>query len=783
MANNTENHKAWETNESSRENGESNGKGTEHLKDGENHKVWETNDSTRCPFTGGAVNFTTSTRRSNNDWWPNMLDLKILRQHSSLSDPMGEDFNYAEEFKTLDLKAVKADIFEVMTNSQEWWPADFGHYGPLFIRMAWHSAGTYRVQDGRGGARAGDLRFAPLNSWPDNANLDKARLLLWGVKKKYGRKLSWADLFVLTGNCALESMGFKTFGFGGGREDVWEPDEAVYWGSEGEWLGDERHSENMELENPLAADHMGLIYVNPEGPNGNPDPIGSGHLIRQTFGRMAMNDEETVALIAGGHTFGKTHGAADPQKYIEAEPAGAGITEMSLGWRNKFGKGHSEDTITSGIEGIWTKTPAQWSHDYFEHLFGYEWEITKSPAGAYQWKPKGDAGAGLIPDAHDPEKKHQPFMLTTDIALRIDPDYEKVSRRFLENPEEFADAFARAWYKLTHRDMGPKTRYLGPEVPEETLIWQDPLPEVDFELVNDADINELKKKILASGLTVSQLVSTAWASASTFRGSDLRGGANGARIRLSPQRYWEANNPAQLENILGIFESIQKEFNDAQDGVILSGKKKISLADLIVLGGCAAIEKAAQDAGFDITVPFAPGRVDAGQDQTDIAMFRHLEPLADGFRNYRKTHHKTSAEEMLIDKAQLLTLSAPEMTVLVGGLRVLDANYDGSKHGVFTDRPGTLTNDFFVNLLDFGTTWKAFSEDENEFEGTDRKTGNRKWTGTRVDLIFGSNSELRAIAEVYASDDAQEKFVRDFVAAWNKVMNLDRFDLEQNDVR
>ena len=778
MANNKDNHKVWETNDSSRETRDSNSEGTEHLKDGENHKVWETNDSTRCPFTGGAVNFTTSTRRSNNDWWPNMLDLKMLRQHSALSDPMGEDFNYAEEFKTLDLKAVKEDIFEVMTKSQEWWPADFGHYGPLFIRMAWHSAGTYRVQDGRGGAGAGDQRFAPLNSWPDNTNLDKARLLLWPIKKKYGRKLSWADLLVLTGNCALESMGFKTFGFGGGREDTWEPDEGVYWGSEGEWLGDERHSENMELENPLAADHMGLIYVNPEGPNGNPDPVGSGHLIRQTFGRMAMNDEETVALIAGGHTFGKTHGAADPQKYIGAEPAGASMAEMSTGWKNTFGKGHSGDTITSGIEGAWTQTPAQWSHDYFEFLFKYEWEITKSPAGAYQWKPKGDAGAGLIPDAHDPEKKHQPFMLTTDIALRVDPDYEKVSRNFLENPEEFADAFARVWYKLTHRDMGPKVRYLGPEVPEETLIWQDPLPEVDYELVNDQDIAGLKKKILDSGLSVSQLVSTAWASASTFRGSDMRGGANGARIRLLPQKYWQVNNPEQLEKVLDTLEGIRSEFNDAQDGIVFSGKKAVSLADLIVLGGCAGVEKAAKDGGYDITVPFTPGRVDAAQEQTDVAMFRHLEPLADGFRNYTKTHHKSSAEEMLIDKAQLLTLSAPEMSVLVGGFRVLDVNYDNSKHGVFTDRPGTLTNDFFVNLLDLGTTWKAVSEDDNEFEGSDRKTGERRWTGTRVDLIFGSNSELRALAEVYASDDAQEKFVHDFVAAWDKVMNLDRFDLK-----
>ncbi len=773
MANNTDNHKAFETNDSSRETVETGEPGgSEHLKDGENHKVWETNDSTRCPFTGGAINFTTSTRRSNNDWWPNMLDLKILRQHSNLSDPMGENFDYAEEFKTLDLEAVKQDIFALMTDSQDWWPADYGHYGPLFIRMAWHSAGTYRVQDGRGGAGAGDQRFAPLNSWPDNANLDKARLLLWPVKKKYGRKLSWADLLVLTGNCALESMGFKTFGFGGGRADTWEPDEAVYWGAEGEWMGDERHSENMELENPLAADHMGLIYVNPEGPNGNPDPIGSAQLIRQTFGRMAMDDEETVALIAGGHTFGKTHGAADPQKFVEAEPAGAGILEQSMGWKNTFGKGHSGDTITSGIEGAWTSTPAKWSHDYFEFLFKYEWELTKSPAGAYQWKPKGEEGAGLIPDAHDAEKTHQPFMLTTDIALRMDPDYEKISRRFLENPEEFADAFARAWFKLTHRDMGPKTRYLGAEVPEETLIWQDPIPEIDYELIDENDIAALKGKILNSGLSVAELVSTAWASASTFRGSDKRGGANGARIRLSPQKFWEANNPERLQKVVNALETIQKEFNDAQSG------KQVSLADLIVLGGCAAIEKAAKDAGHDVEVPFTAGRADASQEETDVAMFRHLEPLADGFRNFRKTHHKTPAEEMLVDKAQLLTLTAPEMTVLVGGLRVLNANYDGSQHGVFTDKPETLTNDFFVNLLDLGTTWKATDENENEFEGSDRKTGESKWTATRVDLIFGSNSELRALAEVYATDDAQEKFVNDFVAAWDKVMNLDRFDLK-----
>lgn len=773
MANNTENNIALKTNEPSAEAYEPSG--TEHLENRENHKVWETNESTRCPFTGGAVSYTTSTRRSNRDWWPNMLDLKILRQHSALSDPMGKDFNYAEEFKSLDLAEVKKDIYAVMTDSQAWWPADYGHYGPFFIRMAWHSAGTYRIQDGRGGAGAGTLRFAPLNSWPDNANLDKARLLLWPVKKKYGKKLSWADLMVLTGNCALESMGFKTFGFGGGREDVWEPEEDIYWGAEGEWLGDQRHSENMELENPLAADHMGLIYVNPEGPNGNPDPLGSARLIRQTFGRMAMNDEETVALIAGGHTFGKTHGAADPQKYIASEPAGAGITEQGLGWRNSFGSGHSSDTITSGIEGAWTKTPAQWSHDYFEHLFGFEWELTKSPAGAYQWKPKGDAGAGTIPDAHDPAKKHAPFMLTTDLALRMDPDYEKISRRFLEKPDEFADAFARAWFKLTHRDMGPKSRYLGPEVPAEDLIWQDPVPEANHELINDGDIADLKNKLLNAGLSVPQLVSAAWASASTFRNSDKRGGANGGRLRLLPQRYWAVNNPEQLEKVLAAVENIQKEFNEAQ-----GNGKAVSLADLIILGGCAAVEKAAKDAGFDVTVPFTPGRGDSSQDQTDVASFRHLEPTADGFRNYRKVHHKSPAEEMLVDQAQLLSLTAPEMTVLIGGMRVLNTNFDRSQHGVLTDRPETLTNDFFVNLLDLGTTWQARSENEheNEFDGYDRTTGEQKWTATRADLIFGSNSELRAIAEVYAADDAREKFVHDFTAAWNKVMNLDRFELK-----
>ena len=749
-----------------------NNRNNEEITKAPNDPVWDTNDSSRCPFTGGAINYTTETRRSNLDWWPNMLNLKILRQHSSLSDPMGKDFDYASEFKTLDLDAVKQDIFDVMTNSQDWWPADYGHYGPFFIRMAWHSAGTYRIGDGRGGAGTGTLRFAPLNSWPDNANLDKARLLLWPVKKKYGRKLSWADLMVLTGNCALESMGFKTFGFGGGREDIWEPEEDVYWGSEGEWLGDKRYTGDRELENPLAAVQMGLIYVNPEGPNGNPDPIAAARDIRQTFGRMAMNDEETIALIAGGHTFGKTHGAADPGEYIGHEPAGAGIVEQGLGWKNTFGSGNAGDTITSGLEGAWTKTPAQWSHDYFEHLFEYEWELFKSPAGAQQWRPKGDGGAGTVPDAHDPSKSHAPFMLTTDLALRMDSTYEPISRRFYENPDEFADAFARAWYKLTHRDMGPKSRYLGPEVAEEDLIWQDPIPQVTHELINDQDIAALKGKILDSGLSVSQLVSNAWASASTFRNSDKRGGANGARIRLVPQKYWEVNNPAQLATVLDTYEGIQKEFNDAQ-----SGDKMVSLADLIVLGGCVGIEKAAKDAGHDITVPFAPGRGDALQEQTEIDSFRYLEPQADGFRNYRKNHHTAPAEEMLVDKSQLLTLTVPEMTVLVGGMRVLNTNFDQSKHGVFTERPETLTNDFFVNLLDLSTTWKAVSEDENEFEGRNRATGELKWTGTRVDLVFGSNSELRALAEVYATDDAQEKFVQDFVAAWNKVMNLDRFDL------
>ncbi len=730
------------------------------------------NGESKCPFHSNIVKHSAGGGMSNRDWWPNQLKLSILRQHSNLSDPMGEAFNYAEEFKTLDLEAVKKDIFELMTTSQDWWPADYGHYGPFFIRMAWHSAGTYRIADGRGGAGSGTQRFAPLNSWPDNANLDKARLLLWPIKQKYGKKISWADLMILAGNCALESMGFKTFGFAGGREDVWEPEEDIYWGAETEWLGDKRYSGDRELENPLAAVQMGLIYVNPEGPNGNPDPIAAAKDIRETFGRMAMDDYETVALIAGGHTFGKTHGAADPGKYVGREPAGASIEEQSLGWKNTFGKGNAEDTITSGLEGAWTTTPTKWSNNYFENLFGYEWELTKSPAGAYQWKPKGDAGAGLVPDAHDPSKRHQPFMLTTDLSLRFDPAYEKISRHFYENPDEFADAFARAWFKLTHRDMGPKARYLGPEVPAEDLIWQDPIPAVTHELIDEQDIAALKANILASGLTVSQLVSTAWASASTFRGSDKRGGANGARIRLAPQKYWKVNNPTQLAKVLEILESIQEEFNSIQ-----TGNKRVSLADLIVLGGCAGIEQAAKNAGKHISVPFTPGRADALQEQTDVDSFAVLEPIADGFRNYMKSKYTVSAEEMLVDKAQLLTLTAPEMTVLLGGMRVLNTNFDHSQHGVFTKRPEALTNDFFVNLLDLGTTWKATTDAQEVFEGRDRRTGELKWTGTRVDLIFGSNSELRAIVEVYACADSQEKFLQDFVAAWNKVMNLDRFDL------
>ena len=739
-----------------------------------NHKVWEVNESSRCPFMGGPTNYTAGSGTSNRDWWPNQLNLGILRQHSALSDPMDQDFNYAEAFKKLDLAAVKQDLFDLMTDSQEWWPADYGHYGPLMIRMAWHSAGTYRIGDGRGGASSGSQRFAPLNSWPDNANLDKARLLLWPVKQKYGRGISWADLMVLAGNCALESMGFETMGFGGGREDIWEPEEDIYWGAEGEWLGNKERYAGGELENPLGASHMGLIYVNPEGPNGNPDPEGAARDIRETFGRMAMNDEETVALIAGGHTFGKTHGAADPQEYVGLEPAGAGIEEQSMGWRNSYGSGNAGDTITSGIEGAWTQTPTQWSNYYFENLFAYDWEVTKSPAGAYQWKPKGDAGAGLIPDAFDPAKKHAPFMLTTDIALKVDPAYEKISRRFYENPDEFAKAFAHAWFKLTHRDMGPKARYLGPEVPEEDLLWQDPIPAVTHELINDQDVAQLKDKLINSGLSVSQLVSTAWASASTFRNSDKRGGANGARLRLAPQKDWEVNNPEQLAKVLEKLEGIQREFNDGQ-----AGDKQVSLADLIVLGGGAGIEKAAKDAGHEITVPFAPGRTDASQEQTDTEAFAPLEPNADGFRNYfhNRDDISASAEEMLIDQAQLLSLTPPEMTVLVGGMRVLNTNYDQSGHGVFTDRPETLTNDFFVRLLDLGVKWEATSESDREFAGQDRRTGERRGTGTRVDLIFGSNAELRALAEVYACADAQEKFVRDFVAAWTKVMNADRFDL------
>jgi catalase-peroxidase len=733
---------------------------------------YSVNNGGKCPFTGGAIKQSAGAGMRNRDWWPNQLKLNILRQHSSLSNPMGESFNYAEEFKKLDLDAVKKDIFELMTSSQDWWPADYGHYGPFFIRMAWHSAGTYRISDGRGGAGSGTQRFTPLNSWPDNVNLDKARLLLWPIKKKYGKKISWADLMILAGNCALESMGLETFGFAGGREDVWEPEEDVYWGSESEWLGDKRYTGDRELENPLAAVQMGLIYVNPEGPNGNPDPIAAARDIRETFGRMAMNDYETVALIAGGHTFGKTHGAADPNKYVGPEPAAAGIEDQGLGWKNTFGSGHGVNTISSGLEGAWTTTPTKWSNNYFENLFGYEWELTKSPAGAHQWKPKGDAGAGLVPDAHDPSIRHAPFMLTTDLSLRFDPIYAPISKHFYENPDEFADAFARAWFKLTHRDMGPIARYLGPEVPKEELIWQDPVPAVTHQLIDDKDIAALKAKILDSGLTVSQLVSTAWASASTFRGSDKRGGANGARIRLAPQKDWEANNPAQLARVLQTLEGIQKGFNAAQ-----SGGKQVSLADLIVLGGCAGIEKAAKNAGHDVKVPFTPGRTDASAEQTDVESFAALEPAADGFRNYFKPKHAVTAEEMLVDKAQLMTLTAPEMTVLVGGMRVLNANFDNSKHGVFTKRPEALTNDFFANLLDLGTTWKATSDSQDVFEGRDRVTGELKWTGTRVDLIFGSNSELRAIAEVYGYEDSQEKFVKDFVAAWNKVMNLDRFDL------
>ncbi|MGD0474940.1 MAG: catalase/peroxidase HPI [Candidatus Velthaea sp.] len=713
--------------------------------------------------------------RTNRDWWPNVLELRVLHQHSALSNPLGEAFNYAQEFKQLDLDALKQDVFALMTRSQDWWPADYGHYGPLFIRMAWHSAGTYRIADGRGGAGQGTQRFAPLNSWPDNANLDKARRLLWPIKQKYGNKISWADLMIFAGNCALESMGLRPFGFGGGRVDVWEPDEDVSWGTEDTWLGDKRYSGDRELANPLAAVQMGLIYVNPEGPNGKPDPVASARDIRETFARMAMDDEETVALIAGGHTFGKVHGAAEAAKYVGPEPEGASIEEQGLGWKNSFGTGNGDATITSGLEGAWTSSPATWDNNYFDNLFNYEWELVKGPGGAWQWTPKDAAAAGTVPDAHDPAKRHAPMMLTTDLALRLDPNYLPISKRFHENPAEFADAFARAWYKLTHRDMGPRSRYLGSLVPAEVLIWQDPVPEVTHPAIDAADIAALKGKILAAGLSISDLVSTAWNSAATFRGSDKRGGANGARIRLAPQKDWEANEPARLATVLGALEKIQTEFNAAAPG-----GKKVSLADLIVLGGSAAVEQAAKNAGADVQVPFTPGRSDASQDQTDVASFAVLEPIADGFSNYlkyQKAEYTLSAEEMLVDRAQLLTLTAPEMTVLVGGLRVLDANVGHAKHGVFTKRPGSLTNDFFVNLLDMSTTWKSASETDDVFEGRDRATGELKWTGTRVDLIFGSNSVLRALAEVYACADSQQKFVADFVAAWNKVMNLDRFDL------
>ncbi|MBU6159393.1 MAG: catalase/peroxidase HPI [Bacteroidetes bacterium] len=726
------------------------------------------NGAGKCPFTSGTLQKSAGSGTSNKDWWPQQLNLNILRQHAPASNPMGADFNYAEAFKSLDLAAVKKDIYELMTRSQEWWPADYGHYGPFFIRMAWHSAGTYRIQDGRGGAGAGTQRFAPLNSWPDNTNLDKARLLLWPIKKKYGKNISWADLMILAGNCALESMGFKTFGFAGGREDVWEPEEDIYWGSEKTWLGDNRYSGDRELENPLAAVQMGLIYVNPEGPNGNPDPIAAARDIRETFGRMAMNDEETVALIAGGHTFGKAHGAANPGQHVGPEPAAASIEEQSMGWKNSFGKGHGGDTITSGLEGAWTTTPTQWSNNYFENLFGYEWELTKSPAGAHQWKPKGSAGAGSVPDAHDAGKNHAPMMLTTDLALRVDPAYEKISRRFYENPDAFADAFARAWFKLTHRDMGPRARYLGAEVPAEELIWQDPIPAVTHELIQEKDIEELKKEILSAGLSIATLVRTAWASASTFRGSDKRGGANGARIRLAPQKYWEVNNPAELSKTLDVLSAIQASFNNRQNS-----NKKVSLADLIVLAGVAGIEQAAQKAGVTIKVPFTPGRADAAAEQTDVASFAVLEPKADGFRNYVHASCKTAPEAMLIDKAQLLTLSIPELTVLIGGMRVLNTNYDQSKHGIFTHQPETLTNDFFVNLLDFSTTWKPSANNPHIYEGYDRVSSSLKWTATRTDLIFGSNSELRAIAEVYACEDGKAKFVQDFIAAWVKVMELD----------
>ncbi|HVO78414.1 MAG TPA: catalase/peroxidase HPI [Candidatus Bathyarchaeia archaeon] len=723
----------------------------------------------KCPVTGHTPR--TGSGTTNQDWWPNQLRLDLLHQHSCKSNPMDKGFNYAKEFKSLDFKALKKDLRELMTKAQDWWPADFGHYGPLFIRMAWHSAGTYRTGDGRGGGGRGQQRFAPLNSWPDNVSLDKARRLLWPIKQKYGRKISWADLMILTGNVALESMGFKTFGFGGGREDVWEPDQDVYWGAETTWLADKRYTGDRDLENPLAAVQMGLIYVNPEGPNGKPDPVAAARDIRETFARMAMNDEETVALIAGGHTFGKTHGAG-PASHVGPEPEAAGLEQQGLGWKSTFGTGKGGDTITSGLEVTWTTTPTKWSNNFFWNLFGYEWELTKSPAGAQQWQPKGGAGANTVPDAHDSSKRHAPSMLTTDLALRFDPAYEKISRRFMEHPDQFADAFARAWFKLTHRDMGPRARYLGPEVPAEELIWQDPIPAINHKLIDAKDTAALKGKILESGLSVSQLVSTAWASASTFRGSDKRGGANGARIRLAPQKDWEVNQPAQLAKALKKLETIQGAFNETA-----KGGKKVSLADLIVLAGCAGVEQAAKNAGHKVTVPFAPGRMDASQEQTDTASFAVLEPIADGFRNYLKAKYSIPAETLLIDKAQLLTLTAPQMTALVGGMRVLKTNFGGTQHGVFTKRPEELTNDFFVNLLDMSTEWKAASKDADVFEGRDRKTGKPKWTATRVDLVFGSNSQLRALAEVYGCADSQEKFVQDFVAAWSKVMNLDRFDL------
>ena len=762
---------------------------------------------TKCPFPSSARKPTVAGGRTNADWWPNQLNLKILQQHSERSDPMGKEFNYAEEFKSLDLHAVVKDLHALMTDSQDWWPADYGHYGPFFIRMAWHSAGTYRIADGRGGAGFGTQRFAPLNSWPDNGNLDKARRLLWPIKQKYGRKISWADLIVLTGNVALDSMGFKTFGFAGGRQDVWEPGEDIFWGAEAEWMGDERYSGDRQLANPLAAVQMGLIYVNPQGPNANPDPVASARDIRETFARMAMNDEETVALVAGGHTFGKCHGAADPGQYVGAEPEGAGIEEQGFGWKNSFGGGKGVHTITSGLEGAWTPTPVAWDNSYFDTLFGHEWELTKSPAGAHQWTPKGGAGAGTVPDAHDPSKRHAPMMSTADLALRMDPAYEKISRRFHQNPQELADAFAKAWYKLTHRDMGPLSRYLGPLVPAQTQLFQDPVPAVDHALIGEQDVAALKVKLLASGLSVSQLVSTAWASAATFRGSDKRGGANGARIRLAPQKFWEVNQPVELAKVLEKLEAVQKDFNGAQ-----SGGKKVSLADLIVLGGCAAVEAAAKKAGHAVQVPFSPGRTDASQEQTDVDSFAVLEPTSDGFRNYLRKGHEGSAAELLVDRANLMTLTAPEMTVLIGGMRALNANFGRSEHGVFTKQPGTLTNDFFVNLLDMSTKWqsstasptasKGASEDagqettglidmnanpntspqkptatEGVMVGCDRASGGVKWTGTVVDLVFGSNSQLRAVAEVYACSDSQQAFVRDFVAAWNKVMNLDRYDL------